>query len=432
MKTYSLIITLIFLFLSCSGILPPPETIYLYEEYTHPLPEYINLVSISENAVKIEWSQLTGEYENSRFTIDRGLYNDNWETLVVSTGDHFFTDSTLDKNYNYTYRLRAFNSYESSRIREVPVIYDSSHAHLKTINSGSPVEKLTFSPDSRYLISCGAKSIQIWESGNWISVKTIDSGESFYRTFDLGSGSKLIAVAEKERIIIRNFPGLDYVNEIKADSTLSEIDFSPDGSLIAMSTTNGTSNHTLRVFSPEADSVIWSNDNMNIIYGLDFTSDSRQLICSSFGRIIVFNSETGDIFQEKSTYEDTLKSPVLSHDGSLFTVISCQDGNNHVKIWDTSNWYQNQGLYLPFAQNIVFDAARENLIYNDCNRVKIYNIKNRIRKEYLSSTVNEISSVCASSDSLYIACSDSKGIINIWSTKKENRWKLGGWFSDRQ
>ena len=246
---------------------------------TFPLPPTVSTVeSISETSLKLSWGSAYGY----PVFIQRSDPVHPFATIAFDTVTSYFIDSTVNKNFVYTYRLAAVGSGDTSSFSEPTIIkYAATNKLIQQIQNYYGMSAIAFSDNSSL-------------------IATIENG-----------------------IVIRNYSDLSVYSKIDTWSGIS-IDFSNDGSMIAMGYSSAFTFNTLN-----ASQILNINVDSSFVQKLWFINSDRQLFGvlqpmsgrGQYGSAFLWDAKTGtmvrhidsllDIYPNASTISGDRKTILL-------------------------------------------------------------------------------------------------------------------------
>jgi len=409
------------IFLSCSNLLKESDD-YKFQE-PHPAPTYIRILSISEKAIKLEWSPLWDEYAKSLFLVERSRDDEAFMVLKDSLAENMVIDTSLMKNSRYQYRIKAFNQEKSSDYRTIAIHFSNSNQLVTTLNTPNSLNKISFSPDGKYLASNGEDSLLVWSTDSWTLLQAPKEKPHYCSDHFFSYDSKYVAAVADSNIVVREIIGNKIVFKTVADSQLSQVTLSSNGKLLA----SGSFFGTLRVYNLETKENIWSKDNIQYIYGILFSPKCDQVICCSYGKISILDVKNGETLNAITPEGDILQSPTISPNGSLFGVLSCQIASKKFSCWRMNDWSSIRNTYIRelyhnSVVSIKFNDDNKQILYGDGNLIRIFDLETNQIDHSLSSNLEGIASVGISYGNNIFASADWTGCIKVWSTTMEKKW----------
>jgi WD40 repeat protein len=339
-------------------------------------PSDLKIVSVSQSKAKITWK------DNCPFDkgviIERRVNTGAFETLAkTAAGLNYYSDSLLDINNTYSYRIKAYTAYNTSDYIEVLKIEatNAGYQEYSEINAGYNINSVAFSPDGKH-IAAGLVNNAIMILNTELSKpeRTI-SGFSAPVTSVAFShdGLFLAAGSEDNTAVIWRFSDGEVMKRLAGHSgAVSSVSFSPDGnSLISASydrklnfwrisdgallktLTGHSSSITAAVISPDGDLIasssapdenkikLWRTIDTSFVkdlpdssiasYSLSFSPGSRYLAAGyANGNIILWNVPSGTFVLNMQGHSSGISSVSFSPDGGK---IISGGYDKLIKIW---------------------------------------------------------------------------------------------------
>ena len=221
----------------------------------------------------------------------------------------------------------------------------------------SGASRIQFTPDNKYIISCGSDStIKIWNLKGRL-VKTLTAHTATVYSIAINPKGKYFASASADKTIklwtldgklIRTFKG--------SKGAIVDIDFSPDGKFI-ISTDH--SERLLLLWNLNGKLIKKISANNSQLRRVKISPDGKY-IASSCGEDIIFWSFKGELLKKFKGHNDQIRSINFSSDGKH--LISCSR-SAIIKIWNIENknvmtltTYDNE--WIMYTPDGYFDSSR--------------------------------------------------------------------------
>ena len=313
-------------------------------------------------------------------------------------------------------------------------IWSRSSGELLHILEGHEdwVYAISFSPDGKYIVSGGGgsdKSLRFWETSTGELIKIIKDADSSVHSIRFSSDGKLIASAGSEQVLkIWDFNSILSSNNdvllnhqdillkvIKGHkSEINDLDFSPDGNLIALAGNNQVV--TLWKLNKVLQKSI--NTSNYSILKLVFSSDGKKFASSGADGFIRIWDNQGKLLEYFKAHEEWIFGLSFSPDGKL---IASASEDSTVKIWQIEN-IKNTSLSYEFekygkAYDVSFSPDGKLIAsISDDNKLKIWNTSDRKLVDTVESTYDLYWSLSLnfSPDGKFIAANAKDGKIKMW------------------
>ncbi len=319
-------------------------------------------------------------------------------------------------------------------------LWDVTSGELKQVLAGhTGSEFATFSPDGRYLISCGFEVSEVQQQGDrTVRVWEVDGGREVYRFPGHVGGPLCVAVAPDGRILSsgkdsavrlwrlpkaeETVPTSTELLRIEAHETpIWGLAFSPDGTQIASGGTNGdlllhhvSSGHLLREFRGHTAKV----------HGLCFSADGLQLLSASWdGTIRLWDVAAGDELRRFEGHTGLVHAAVWSPDGQQF--VSCTHEGHAGAIW---LWEAGTGEVLRKFEGVHFQPftvsfspdGQHVLSGSHDGTVRLWDAATGQKIQQFRGHTDWVISVSFSHDGLKASSSSKDQTIRIWDVAAGN------------
>ncbi|MCC7431360.1 fibronectin type III domain-containing protein [bacterium] len=296
-----------------------------------PAPSNLQIVSLSDSQVKLTWNDNTS-FEQG-FKIERKTENSGFtEIATVPKDTTNYTDSGLLTSENYTYRVKAFTSVNSSFSEEKKIQFFTAGALFWTGNHSNRVWSVSFSPDGSKVAS-GSYSydntVKIWNASDGSLIWTGNHSGDIYSVSFSPDGSK-VASGSYQEVKIWNASDGSLIWTGNHSNRVWSVSFSLDGSKVA----SGSWDNTVKVWNASDGSLIWTGNHSYFVNSVSFSPDGSKVASGSEDNTLkVWNASDGSLIWT-GNHSYYVNSVSFSPDGSK--VVSGSDDNT-VKIWNASD-----------------------------------------------------------------------------------------------
>ena len=243
--------------------------------------------------------------------------------------------------------------------------------------------------------------------------------------FDISADGSLIAIATSKELILYNLKTLEKIKSLPLDEQIFQVQFSPDGSRLAVS------GYVTKYWDRGSQHVtVWDVASWEISYeyesdvqqysspsGLAWASDNKRIAFSMPERgLTVIDVSTGDVV---ATLEDFIVSPLdlsWSPDGSR--LISTGDLGYGLRRWrvDTGQWvHLFDARSLP-AQQVEWSPDGKQIASGHYGgTVCVWNVRNNQCEGFIDAHFNSLDALDWSPDSRQIAT--ASGAIRVWDSE---------------
>ena len=200
-----------------------------------------------------------------------------------------------------------------------------------------------------------------------------------------------------------------------------DIDYSPDGSLLAVASTIG-----IWIYDVETNKEIkLLTGHTHFVQSIVFSPNGKNLASGGYdGIIMVWNVDTGEVINTLKGHIDEVYSLRFSPDGS--TLVSGSD-DELIKIWNLKD--SKALITIPGHIDGVTSIAISpdgNLLASSgssVHRISLWNLKNGKFIKFLLGHTKDINSIAFTSDGTTLVSGSDDGTIRFWNTKEGNQLK---------
>ncbi|RKU28638.1 hypothetical protein C6497_07705 [Candidatus Poribacteria bacterium] len=200
-----------------------------------------------------------------------------------------------------------------------------------------------------------------------------------------------------------------------------DIDYSPDGSLLAVASTIGIWLYDVKT----RKEIKFLTGHTHFINSIVFSPNGKNLASgSSGGTILVWNVEEGEVITTLKGHTDEVYSLAFSPDGNML-VSGSED--ELIKIWNLKD--SKAPITIPgHIDGVTYIAISPdgNLLASSgrsVHRISLWNLKNGKFHKFLSGHKKDINSIAFTSDGTTLVSGSDDGTIRFWNTKEGNQLK---------
>lgn len=360
------------------------------------------------------------------------------EKLMVSASDDRTLKIWRTDNHNRVKTLRGhtgwINSASFSPDGKHLISSDSETIvwDLDNYNEGDSVTVYPgisgcYSPNGHYFATFKRhykdNSIFIWDAINGTLVNELKMAGSSSGSISFSPDSKRIVSSSKKGIIIWDVQKADSLFEIASEESVSHVTYSPNGLLIAAS----ASDYTVKVWNAENGRLfrVFKGHRGNVDC-ITFSPDSKRIVSSSDDRTIriwdIYNNYcVQPSFQahSESKIVNSIEAMAFSPNGDLLV----SSTNNGIKLWNVSedgnlSLFKVLNKYIKNVSDVCF-SLDGNYLYSTSDSIIIMRNIQNISIRTVGKHSKQVNSISLTPDGKsLLSCSDDKRVI-LWNLETD-------------
>lgn len=239
-------------------------------EITYPTSD--DIITVNEE-IRIEWFNSTAEPVDLFYSTDNGV---TWNTLASGINENYY-----DWKVPYIFPLNLILKIESNYFTQPYLIWEKVNAH------GAEIRSCTFSPDSKYLVTCSRDNLlKIWDIEKRLAVDSLYVPEAhLYNAYYFhNNDSVLIAFDSSIAIWDRKNRLFKVYLKTKENNYIRDCSGHPTEPVVAIGSLD-----TCRIYSISEDrqtNRYLAQDTSDHIYSTRFSKDGNYFIyCTYNGNI---------------------------------------------------------------------------------------------------------------------------------------------------
>ncbi|MBN2663997.1 MAG: caspase family protein [Bacteroidales bacterium] len=304
-----------------------------------------------------------------------------------------------------------------SLILIIIISFSDTYAQDLSIQTGhsATITDLKFTPDDKYLISCGLDNkVIIWDMSSFMQMKLLIGHKAPINAIAMNTNNNTFATASNDKTVkIWNYPNGDLIKEYKFTEAVKSIDYSPNGETLVCAT----------------DSIIFINTTTNIRTKLNIKARKTfsTVKFSSNGAYVGFGGKNEYfVYIYELTYKNYVQKFRSQSNSVIFDIdnifVFSAGDNGVIKRRTTNNssgkkftlWANNKWdtfFDIEQTKDYFIAANRNNLIY-------VFENKTGKRIRLLNGHTKEPTTITASSGGKYLASAGKDRKIIIWNLEK--------------
>ncbi|MHB2156568.1 hypothetical protein ACX8XN_19525 [Calditrichota bacterium GD2] len=394
----------------------------------YPTPDYLRVISIGKHALKLEWSPMYGRYSDSFFQIERSDGDTAFVVLDERVTHNYFFDYSVDPAKQYTYRLKAYNSWGESNFYYVRVKYDLFH-QLKTAIDFPTTQKLKMARSGKMFAASSENLLMVWDTQTLQPVREFSENNVYIGDFEFSAlGRKMIYTSDSivkgvhlpDGETLFTFATKNKVAALAASSDLSRI-------MIATSVDTGKSfSFDLIMYQPDGR-LLWQKSNTGIVYDLLFTHDDKEVIAMHYGKIRIFSARDGSLIMESGSEGDFYHSPALNYEGSALLFLRGNINGKYLNVLDLQSKHIEEYYLRESYHNSIVSFVQmgntDTLIYGDGNYIRFIAMGTERAFYSFAATLNQIRYVIYSPLTGDLYCQAPGEPIYVYGATKSEQWR---------
>ncbi|KAK3364027.1 WD40-repeat-containing domain protein [Lasiosphaeria hispida] len=273
---------------------------------------------------------------------------------------------------------------------------------------------VTFSPDSKLVVSGSYKTIKIWDVATGLCTQTLEGHSDFISSVMFSPDSKLMASGSHDKTVkIWDVAMGSYTQTLEGHSdSVWSVTFSPDLKLMA----SGSEDKTVNIWDVATGSYMQMLKGHNgSVYSVTFSPDSKLVASGSEDQTIkIWDVATGSYMQMLKGHNGSIYSVTFSPDLKL---VASGSDDKTIKIWDVAMGSCTQTLkgHNSDIYSIMFSPDSKLVVSGlDKETVKIWDVAMGSCTQTLEGHNGSIYSVAFSPDSKLMASRSDDETVKIW------------------
>lgn len=285
------------------------------------------------------------------------------------------------------------------------------------------IERLVFSPDSKFLAAFSAGKVKLWGVPAWNLVNTLPAGEEQWgQLIGFTPSSDRIITQTYQKLHLVEIPSGKLVRNIDVpDLSLDDCALSPDGKYAARELQNNI--ELIDLTTGKIEQTL--EGHQNHITAIAFSVDGKLLASAGYeDRVLLWDWKQGKILQEIP--EEDCYGLSFSPDGKMLAVgyrsvtLYQIDGQSPEKLASVSRSSD--------AEDLQFSSDGTRIVFGGTShRADLRFLRWSSEKGQLAGEYQDIEALAISSDERWLAALDEKQ-IHLWDLKAETKvksWSVG-------
>ena len=244
---------------------------------------------------------------------------------------------------------------------------------VRSLNSGTGVWALTFSPDGRWVSAAtDNNTVKIWRAANGEEAATLR-----------GHKARVVALS-----------------------------FSPDGRYLASGSWDGT----VKLWDVSGRRLVRSLRHKKSVSSVAFSADGGRLACGSSDKTIrVWDLQTGTVLRQLRGHKREMQALAFSPGGDFLASVSAE---KTVRLWplETGDRYELSGPELG-ATAVTFSADGRRLAAAGGDRVKVWDVQTR-RETQVKDAPGWLHALAPTPDGSFLALGATPEAVRLWDVGK--------------
>ncbi len=308
----------------------------------------------------------------------------------------------------------------------LPPVISSTNANflqqVGEVNITDPNE-LEWSANGQEVGAAGRGELGLYRAAGLQPVST-DQVQSPSSLLDFSVNSNLMAVtSDQTTILLRDISNDSAVRTIDVSGMFTAANFSPDGSLLAVSLADQIAIRIYDTATGQAQRTLTGFETAAPVYSGRFSADGKHLIWVARGTVQVVNLETG-VSSPVFSHEDFVNAEALSPDGSILATATAGTVDNayapFIQLWDAQSG-QPLGKLLTGqdpSYALSFAPDGKTLASGTSSQVILWNVGSQEQIAVLGAHTAGVSAVAFSPDGRSLASAASDGTLRTWQVER--------------
>ncbi|EHK47241.1 hypothetical protein TRIATDRAFT_217787 [Trichoderma atroviride IMI 206040] len=297
-------------------------------------------------------------------------------------------------------------------------------AHRQTLEAGSRVNSVAFSPNGKILASgLWDNVVRLWEVSTGSHIRTLEGHRGVVFPVVFSPDGRILASASQDTTIrLWQVPMGSSKWTLKGHSaSVGSVAFSPDGKILASS----SDDKTIRLWDVALGSCLQIiEEHNNRVRSVTFSPDGQILASASdYEPIRLWDMANGKHRRTLEAHGGQVSClhVAFSPDGS---VLAASLDNSTIQLWDTSSWSQRQtlGVNLFYFPSLAFSPDGKMLALQGLDgTIQLWDIATGSIWDTIAGHIRGINSIVFSPDSMTLASASNDETIRLWDVDSRNR-----------